>query len=163
MGDKKRGMGEKRHPFAAGLDGGLGERLALVRSRLGTKKRAGEIAGVSAEQWSKWEAQLSKWSFQGVALACVAAEVSIDWLATGQGQPEGVEIGAESALDIGLLSAVVGGVEKYLDAQGLIVAPDKKARLFIIIYQELKRRGRTAPDGPEIDLTEFDNVFRLAS
>lgn len=83
--DKKKNKraGESAVP---GYDEGFKNRINSVLTEIGTLKDAGEIAGVSDEQIANWRDGKSKPSFFGMSALAGAAGVSVQWLATGEGE-----------------------------------------------------------------------------
>ena len=64
-------------------ENGIGTRIAEVAEKLGSRKKAAEAAGVSVSTLNRWITGESVPVFAGVARLCLAAGVSLDWVATG--------------------------------------------------------------------------------
>ncbi|AXY41632.1 XRE family transcriptional regulator [Halomonas sp. JS92-SW72] len=62
---------------------GIGTRIAEVADRLGGRKKAASAAGVSVSTLNRWTTGESVPVFAGVARLCMAAGVSLDWVAYG--------------------------------------------------------------------------------
>jgi len=63
----------------------LGTRLSLVIEQIGTQAMAAKIADVTAEQLRSWRDGKARMAFGGILRLCDAANVSLDWFATGEG------------------------------------------------------------------------------
>jgi len=75
---------ENQHgTLVPGFDPEFGTRLKSVIDRIGSQKRAGEIAGVKAEMIGKYITGRAKPSFYAIRDLAVAGNVSVDWLAEG--------------------------------------------------------------------------------
>lgn len=59
------------------------ERVALLVEAVGGQRRASEIAEVSPATVNNWRKEGAALSFDGILALCVAAGVSLDWVATG--------------------------------------------------------------------------------
>jgi len=75
------------------------DRLRVVADRLGTRREAAEIAGVTLDAIIRHLRGDNQPSFQSVSRLCEAAGISMHWLATGEGPEEltDVEAANESA------------------------------------------------------------------
>lgn len=66
----------------------FGERLAALLDRFGSRGAASTVARVNPDQLAKYVKGDAKPPFEVVARLAEPHNVSLDWLATGQGQPE---------------------------------------------------------------------------
>lgn len=66
-----------------GYSAELGTRLKWIVDKIGTQKRAGQIAGVKPEMIGKYISGKAKPSFYAILALADEAGVSIDWLASG--------------------------------------------------------------------------------
>lgn len=67
-----------------------------------------------------------------------AANVNLEWLATGVGpmkKGEGVTI---APLDRGILMDVIAVVEEFLEGRGFRLEPEKKAELLVLLYEDVR-------------------------
>lgn len=78
-------------------DNRFSERFRIVIDRLGTLEKAGNLVSTTGEQVGKWRDEKAKAPFLAVAILAQAADVSIEWLAFGKGQPS---LGAPLANEI---------------------------------------------------------------
>jgi phage repressor protein C with HTH and peptisase S24 domain len=74
-------------------DNGIGTRIAEVAEKLGSRKKAAEAAGVSVSTLNRWITGESVPVFAGVARLCLAAEISLDWVAFGRNMVGGSKKG----------------------------------------------------------------------
>lgn len=72
------------------------DRLRVVADRLGTRREAAEIAGVTLDAIIRHLRGDNQPSFQSVSRLCEAAGVSMHWLATGDGPQELAEFAASN-------------------------------------------------------------------
>ena len=64
-------------------DNGFKERFALLIKYFGTAANAAKLVGIAPDQIGRWRDGTARPAFFPIASLCVAAGVSIDWLATG--------------------------------------------------------------------------------
>ena len=89
-----------------------------------------------------------------------AADVSLEWLATGKGDRHlGTGGGSnEKEVDIGFLVDSLEEIDKYRQAFGVSIEPLAHARAACLVYQVLKILGRRS-DGPTKKIT--DQIFQV--
>lgn len=63
----------------------LGSRISTAVDRIGSLVQAGKVAGVTDEAVARWRDGLSKAPFDGIVRLCQASNLSLEWMATGQG------------------------------------------------------------------------------
>ena len=63
----------------------LGKRIGLIADHLGSRKYAAEVAGISVDQLARYINGESQPSLAPIALMAAGANVSLEWLATGEG------------------------------------------------------------------------------
>ena len=64
---------------------GMQERISSVIEEAGSRTRAAEVSGVSADMLAKYMSGVSRPRFEAIARLCVESGVSLDWVATGEG------------------------------------------------------------------------------
>lgn len=79
----------------------FGNRISEAINRIGSLVLAGKVAGVTDEQLARWRDGYSKPNLYGIVRLAGAASLSVEWLATGEGQkvPSGSE---NEAQEVGL-------------------------------------------------------------
>ncbi len=65
--------------------GGMGRRIADVADAVGTRKIAAEIMGVSVDALQRYIREENAPTFEALARLCLAANVRMEWVATGIG------------------------------------------------------------------------------
>lgn len=68
----------------------VGTRIREIQRQLGTVENAAKIAGVDSETLNRWMKGETKASFVGIARLALAANRSMNWLATGE-EPKHLE------------------------------------------------------------------------
>ena len=117
----------------------FGTRIASTISALGGLRAAAPIAGVSDEQLGKWRDGKSKPSFIGVAAMAQRAGVSLDWLWSGQIQPEPAQAPPPSTggIDKDLLARVHKGIAEVYREENARISADPMADEVARIYDDL--------------------------
>ena len=90
------GMNGKKTPMAgrgaagdrSGSESTLGARIAAMIDRIGTRKSAAAVAGVSADQLARYAAGRNRPGFVPVARLAAAAGVRMEWLWSGENPME---------------------------------------------------------------------------
>lgn len=124
---------------------------------LGSRKKAAEVAQVSTDQLARYINNTSQPGLAPMARLCTAANVSLDWLATGAGQepnhtrdhpagyhaeaapatpPRGAE---QETFSPELLRTVVRCIAEYERDHGRTIEPADKADLTVMLYQVARR------------------------
>lgn len=104
----------KDGPAVPGYTEEFGTRLKWIIDKIGTQKKAGDIAGVKPEMLGKYISGKAKPSVYVIALLCASAHESVDWLLNGDREPKNAPDGlsernASSGPDSqGLKEKVVG-------------------------------------------------------
>ncbi|MBO6808422.1 helix-turn-helix transcriptional regulator [Thalassospira sp.] len=130
-----------------GYDPELGTRLKWIVGRIGTQKRAGEIAQVKPEMIAKYISGRAKPSFYAIMSLASAAGVSLDWLAYGT-----TAALQANSIDEEVLLASIQAVENDLHERGETMQPDDKSRLIYLLY-------RTRMKEKDQNLTESRSVL----
>jgi transcriptional regulator with XRE-family HTH domain len=65
---------------------GIGRRISEAADRLGTRTSAYKVMGVSSAALQRYIKEENSPPFDALARLCVATSVSLDWLATGEGE-----------------------------------------------------------------------------
>ena len=132
----------------------FGERLKWVVEKIGTQKKAGELAGVKPEMIGKYISGKAKPSFYVMKTLAEAVNVSLDWIATGKDALSG------SMVDTERLEQVVHQIEVHVAAQSVCLSASKKALLIKELYT-LSLEAYCGDAGVPDDLVE--RLVRLAS
>ena len=121
---------KKVETTVSGFDSDFGSRLKFVIDRIGTQKRAGEVAGVKSEMIAKYLSGRAKPSFFAIGALAEAAGESLDWLATGRRDA----VDAPGTIDETLLSMIIEELERFREERGLYWNPERRARLIALGY-----------------------------
>lgn len=122
----------------------LATRMHAVVRLYTSKTSAAKAAGISPEQLTRQLQGRNRPFFDTMARLCVTKDVSLDWVATGEGpmSPKDRFLSAPESvgpIDEILLGNLVTGLETYLDAKDLRPKPDQKSRMIVIFYRILSR------------------------
>ena len=148
-----------------------GARLELARDLLGLKQAQWAAAlGVGLSTYHRYRRGEAAPGMPELARAA-ALGIDMNWLVTGIGSPRrnappapADEASTGAPLLEDLLENVIRSVELYLAAQGLGMAPDRKARLVVVLYRvQARRRARRAAEGLPFPEGEAGAVIPLDS
>lgn len=135
------------HP---GWDGaGFPQRLAEIKGGMSTLGFA-QKCGISESIFRKYLAGTSVPGADKLVEIAQTAQVSLSWLATGEGRSDGVE----DRLDLEILGSVIAGVEAGLEEIGGSMAPEKKAELIALLY-EMACNGESIAEKPMLRLVRL--------
>jgi transcriptional regulator with XRE-family HTH domain len=130
----------------------LGARVSAVVELFDTRIKAAEAAGISTDQLARYASGESEVSFTPIARLCTAKGISLDWLATGEGDMNGQS--AVPQVNVQLLSTAIEAIEELVNEEKLTLTPEKKGKSAGVLY-ELARQG--------IDLRDIArNILKLA-
>lgn len=128
----------------------LRDRLLIVLECFPSRRAASTVAGISVDQLSAYVKGRSAPPFIVVARLAVAARVSLDWLATGEGtmRPEASNSGSSSSAsspmtgyDEALLIEIIQSSEEFLRKRPIKMRDSSvKARLITTLYKHACRR-----------------------
>ena len=115
-----------------------------------------EMTGIPYPSLREYLAGKKKPGFDALASIVTATGVSADWLLTGEGsKTKGAQTAPE--LDVEMLSQTVEGVELLLKKMGKKLAPEKKARVIVMLYRSF------AASQNQIDLATIREMIELAA
>ncbi|MCF8005327.1 MAG: helix-turn-helix domain-containing protein [Chromatiaceae bacterium] len=133
-----------------GWDGaGFPQRLAEIKGGMSTLGFA-QKCGISESIFRKYLAGTSVPGADKLVEISQTAQVSLRWLATGEGRRDGVE----DRLDLAMLGSVIAGVEAGLEEIGGRMASDKKAELIALLY-EMQCNGESISEKPMLRLVRL--------
>lgn len=130
-------------------------RINSVISLYDTRISAAQAAGISTDQLGRQARGLNRPTFEAVRGLAHPKGVSLDWIATGEGEMYLRDRTAVSpppdAIDEILLGNLVEGLEEYLAAKDLMLAPRPKARVMVVFARILARyRQQLVQTGGEV-------------
>lgn len=139
----------------------FGERMAVAIKRAGGATRMAEKADVSGSVLRKWRAGHSDPSRTHLVNMARAAGVSLEWLATGEGDPDqgaGAPTGLGSAdIDLDALEDVAVKVLGLLDQRRPDLSPRARARIVRLVYEFYIKQEKP------MDEASLNNVIELAA
>ena len=125
----------------------LGKRITIVANLYKDRKSAALAAGISTDQLARYMRGENQPSFTAMATLAHQHGISLDWLATGNGDMKG------GRLDMDLLSLILDTVEAALAEIKIELSPDKKAKLVSLLY--------SLHEGGNSEAVQMSNVIRL--
>ena len=139
----------------------LQERLKLVLKNSGlTIPDFANRLGVAGNTLVNYREGRTSPTYDLLMKICTEFSISAQWLLLGVGSMDAEKAAREalaaaasshiSPLDQDLLQSVVSGVEKGLDDLGLVMEPDKKAQLIILLYDHYVKTRET-PDKKTVE------------
>lgn len=147
---------------SVGYSNELKDRIYSTIQKIGSKKEAASVAGITPEQMGKWRDGVSKPSFYGMAKLAQAAKVSLDWLAYGKDpaweQQRNAVAHGMPVLNEDLLVACIEGLEEKLNNEGKMLEPERKARACLYLYQ-LSMAVPGFSEGGTVDETIVENYL----
>src|SRR5690554_4229066 len=88
---------------------GIGTRIKAAADRIGSRTKAASAAGISDDMLYKYIREQSNPSFSAMAGLAAEARVRLEWLATGEGDPD---INSESSARLGRPDATLDALEE---------------------------------------------------
>ena len=133
-------------------------RLDSVLSRYESRKQAASVAGVRAEMLTRYSKGQNAPGFDAIARLTAGVGISLDWLATGQGEmlladrgeaaPES-EDSNEVIKHRTLLFDMVVGMESQVQDSGLNPTPEQRANM-ILFMTDMMVDGKMPPMTPRL-------------
>ncbi|WP_421864424.1 helix-turn-helix domain-containing protein [Marinobacter adhaerens] len=139
------------------------ERVAIAIKKAGGATLMAQKAEVSGSVLRKWRSGQSDPSRTNLVKMARAAGVSLEWLATGEGDPEGkAQAHKESPepefeLDLENLEEVAAKVLAMLEKHRPDISARAKARILRLVYEFYLRQGEP------MDEASLNNVIELAA
>lgn len=114
----------------------IGNRLRKIEKRFHNRAEAAAAAGVAKSTLQNWIEGKRGPSFEGLANLARETGVSLDWLATGEGEmwTDQTPSVPEEPLDEALLNLVVEELERFREERGVRWSAERKARLITFGY-----------------------------
>ena len=141
----------------------FGERISLAIRKAGGATKLAEKTGMSTSVLRSWRSEKSDPSRTSLVKVARAADVSLEWLATGEGSPDqGAEVRSQrpsgsKEMDLELLESVARAAFKELNRRKIHLDPDGLARLVRVLYRHFSSKG----EQPDHDTVS--NIIDLAA
>lgn len=140
---------------------GIGSRIKFASDRIGARKSAAAAAGVSDDMLYRYIRERGAPSFAAMAGLAAAAGVRLEWLATGEGDPE-QDSGAATRLgrpdiDLDALEDVMTQVLALLEKRRPDLSVKARARIVRLVYEFYIKQEKP------MDKASLDNIIELAA
>lgn len=131
---------------------GIGYRIGLAAKRIGTRRYASNVTCISSAALQRYIKEENAPTFDVAARLCAAADVRLDWLATGDG-PMAISDAWEPAVDNSLrpsrldetkLTEALATIDQALTMTRRRVTPEVRARLTVMAYRILTEEDSAA-------------------
>jgi transcriptional regulator with XRE-family HTH domain len=121
------------------LSSKISARIKEVREKLGlSQTEAAKKIGVHVQTLSKYERGEQSPSSDTIVAFMENLDINPEWLLTGEGRMFGALPDKELyGLDVGLMREIIERVEILFKKEHLKLSPKKKARLIVLLYEEL--------------------------
>ena len=130
----------------------LGSRLREVERKFPNRAAAASMAGVARSTLQAWIEGKSDASFEGLSRLADAAEVSLDWLATGH---EPATSGG--AIDLDRMDEIIKALADELYERNMMLPQERFAELCGVVYEMLRDAE------PAAQKRVLSNALRLVS
>lgn len=139
----------------------FGERITLAIQRAGGAKKLADKTGMSTSVLRSWRAEKSDPSRTSLVKVARAAGVSLEWLATGEGDPDQGAIAptglGAADIDLDALEDVAVKVLGLLDQRRPDLSPRARARIVRLVYEFYIKQEKP------MDEASLNNVIELAA
>jgi len=136
---------------------GIGTRISEISRRAGGKKKLAAKAHVSESHLYRYISGESEPTASRLVALARAADVSIAWLATGEGEAFPAAQTATAAVDLDRLEEVVAKTRAKFKERGINLTPQSEAKVIRMIYEFYTRQG------VPMDEASLENVIELAA
>jgi transcriptional regulator with XRE-family HTH domain len=136
----------------------LAGRLASISSQVGGHGVAARLCGVSLSQYKRYVAGRNQPTFETVVRLALAANVSLEWLATGRGRSNRSTL--DGALNEAALSHVLAALDDSMAGRGTPLSPNRRAAVAATAYAMVIEEG--GPDSTHVGRV-VDRLVSLAT
>ncbi|MGO3892185.1 MAG: helix-turn-helix domain-containing protein [Paenalcaligenes sp.] len=135
------------------------DRINLAIDRAGGAKKLAEKMGMSTSVLRSWRSGNSDPSRSTLIKMAKASNLSISWLASGEGSPypNTPPQQASTQIDLDSLEEVITKTRQLFLSQKLTLRPEAEARIIRLVYEFYLRQGH------QMDEASLNNVIELAS
>lgn len=148
MGYEKPELGKETGKMVPSFRVELGTRLREVEKRFKNRAEAARAAGVAKSTLQNWIEGKADPSFQGLAALAKAADISMDWLATGRQPDTPDNITLTQEIDGKLMGLALEGAKKLYAEENARLDDRSAGELATRVYAETleKCEGSDDPD-----------------
>lgn len=125
----------------------LGKRICYVADLYENRKSAADTAHISTDQLSRYIRGENQPGLLAMAALAKPFGISLDWLATGDGDKSGKGVNTD------LLTLILETIAQALDQHQIQLSIDKKCRLVALLYSLYEQGSHES--------IKMDNVVRL--
>nr|DAN90194.1 MAG TPA: helix-turn-helix domain protein [Caudoviricetes sp.] len=138
----------------------IAKRIDEVIKKAGGQKAISEKTGIPLKSISNYCLGISPPKLEPLIQIAEATGVSLDWLATGEGEADKTASHVTFALDMEALEAAIALTEEAAENVGAKLTPEKKAYIAAIIYEDIA----DTPEDQEsnVDMTNVVRLVKLA-
>ena len=120
----------------------LGTRISAVAELYKDRKSAAAAAGVSTDQLARYMRGENQPTLLGAANMALQVGISVEWLATGEGEMKRAADNKPPVVNYGLLQAAELAVHLFLEQEEAIAPPGRIAKLVIALYKYGEAKGK---------------------
>ncbi|HET7301585.1 MAG TPA: helix-turn-helix transcriptional regulator [Oleiagrimonas sp.] len=131
---------------------GFGRRIGMAAKRIGTRRYASDVTHISPAALQRYIKEENAPSFDVAARLCAAAEVRLDWLATGEGPMTSADASTSAVdgkspsarLEETKLTEALATIDQALTMTQRRTTPLIRARLAVMAYRILTEEASAA-------------------
>jgi len=128
---------------------GIEKRISAALDALGTRKNAASMVGVSADSLARYMRGDNTPPFDVMARLCAAANLSLDWLATGEDSYSPAQPDRPGSLNPAHMTLAIQAIEDAVTIHKARLPAAPKAEAVSLIY-ELLAGGLAETDAPAV-------------
>ncbi|MGG4605913.1 helix-turn-helix domain-containing protein [Paenalcaligenes sp. Me131] len=136
------------------------DRINLAIDRAGGAKKLAEKMGMSTSVLRSWRSGNSDPSRSSLLKMAKASDLSISWLASGEGSPyhdTPPPQQVSACIDLDSLEDVITKTRQLFLKQKINLRPEAEARIIRLVYEFYLRQGH------QLDEASLNNIIELAS
>lgn len=131
---------------------GFGRRIGIAAKRIGTRRYASDVTHISPAALQRYIKEENAPTFDVAARLCAAAEVRLDWLATGEGPMTSADASTSAVdgkspsarLEETKLTEALATIDQALSMTQRRTTPLIRARLAVMAYRILTEEASAA-------------------
>nr|WP_321273268.1 helix-turn-helix transcriptional regulator [Alcaligenes faecalis] len=132
------------------------DRINLAIARAGGAKSLADKMGMSTSVLRSWRSGNSDPSRSSLVKMAQASNLSVSWLASGEGSPTASEP-SSTVLELDILEEIITKAQLLFQAKSVGLRPEAEARIIRLVYEMYLRQGQ------KMDEASLNNLIELAS
>ncbi len=132
------------------------DRINLAIARAGGAKNLADKMGMSTSVLRSWRSGNSDPSRSSLVKMAQATNLSVSWLASGEGNPSPSEP-SSALVDLDILEEIIAKTQQLFQGQNVNLKPEAEARIIRLVYEFYLRQGQ------QMDEASLNNLIELAS